>query len=64
MRNIGAIGVLVILVIGGLALAGWIQDIVHFVRCDFVAPYKAEVIYGIGLVPCIGAIVGWLNIGH
>ena len=42
---------------------GWIKDIEKFSECDFRASYKAEIIYGLGLVPPIGMITGWLNVG-
>lgn len=44
-----------------LGLTGWVKDIVKLVHCDFQAPYKCEVIYGVGVTPA-GAIIGWLNI--
>ena len=45
------------------ALGGWIQDIVHFISCDFKPPYKAEILYGVGLLPAIGWLMGWFNFG-
>ena len=45
-----------------LGFAGLVQDIYKFVNCDFKAPYKAEILYGVGLIPPIGSIMGWLNI--
>lgn len=45
-----------------LAFAGWVQNIVKLTQVDGKAPYKAEIIRVIGIVPPIGAIVGWLHI--
>ena len=43
---------------------GYIKNIIKLASCDFEAPYKAEIIYGIGTVaPPIGAVTGWINIG-
>ena len=52
--------VLVVLV----AVIGWISNVVKFLECDFVAPFKAEMIHGFGIfIPPLGVIVGWLNFG-
>lgn len=44
-------------------ILGYILGIVKFVRCDFDAPYKAEVLYGIGIVTGYNVILGWINLG-
>lgn len=31
-------------------------------QCDFEAPYKAEVLYGIGIIPPVGLVMGFLTI--
>lgn len=41
---------------------GWIINCVKFARLDFKAPVKAEIIRGIGLLPPVGAVVGWITI--
>jgi hypothetical protein len=51
---------LVILLIVG---TGWVKNIIKLSNCDFKAPYKAEVIHAVGLVPPVGMITGWLNPG-
>ena len=49
------------LIVGGLV--GWILDIAKLIgNTDFKAPYKAEVIYGIGAATGAGAVIGWINI--
>ena len=53
---------IVTLIVCGLILAGWVQNIVKLSNCDFQAPYKAEVIYGVGRVPIVGAVTGWIDI--
>lgn len=58
MLKVFVIQVVVFLIIA----IGWIMNVVKLVKCDFEAPYKAEVIRGIGLIPPIGMIVGWMNI--
>jgi hypothetical protein len=40
---------------------GWIKNIVKFTKCDFEAPYKAEVLHGVGIIPPVGAVMGWLS---
>lgn len=46
-----------------LAGIGWVKNIIKFARCDFNAPYKAEIVHGLGIVTGYGAITGWINIG-
>ena len=31
-------------------LVSWVGNIIHFANCDFKPSYKAEVIYGVGIV--------------
>ena len=45
------------------ALLGYFMNIYKFVQCDFKAPYKAEVIRGVGIATgVVGWFVGWLDI--
>ena len=46
-----------------IMIVGWSKNIVKLSECDFEAPYKCEVIHGIGVIPFIGAGTGWLNVG-
>ena len=50
--------VLIVLVCG----SGWVVNCVKFARLDFEAPYKAEILRGIGIFPPIGAVMGWVPI--
>lgn len=45
-----------------LLFIGYVRGIVKFVQCDFKAPYKAEVIYGVGAITGLNVIIGWINI--
>lgn len=45
-----------------LLFLGYVLNIVKFVKCDFKAPYKEELIRGIGMVIPYGGIIGYLNI--
>jgi hypothetical protein len=58
LKRLGLIG----FIIGILLLVGYIMNIVKFVKCDFEAPYKAEIIYGIGIGTGLGGVIGWINI--
>ena len=44
--------------------SGWVKNIVKLTKCDFEAPYKTEIIRCAGLIPPVGAIVGWMSIGE
>lgn len=48
-----------------LGLAGYVQCVVKFVRCDFSnkTPYKAEILYGIGTFTGAGIVIGWCDFG-
>jgi hypothetical protein len=59
MKNILIINLVLVLVIG----VGWVKNIIKLSECDFAAPYKAEIVHTVGLVPPIGAITGWLDVG-
>lgn len=45
-----------------LFVAGWTQNIYKLSQCDFEAPYRAEILYGIGVIPVVGGVIGWFNI--
>lgn len=40
---------------------GWMNNLIKFIKLDFKAPYKAEIIRGISLSP-LGTIIGWIDI--
>lgn len=54
---------IMVLIFGSIIGLGWVKNIVKFTKCDFKTPYKAEIIYGVGLLPLVGAVTGWLNVG-
>ena len=43
---------------------GWGKNLMKLTRCDFEAPYKAEIIHTVGIIPVVGAITGWMNFGR
>lgn len=57
-------GVFLWLFVMSIIGVGWVKNIIKLSNCDFEAPYKAEVIYGIGLVPIVGMVTGWLDVGQ
>lgn len=59
MKTMLIIQVLILLVVG----TGWIKNLVKLTDCDFEAPYKAEVIHLVGIVPPVGMVTGWLDVG-
>ena len=54
-----AIQLTLIIIIG----TGWVKNIIKLTECDFEAPFKAEVIHAIGVIPPVGMITGWLDLG-
>lgn len=59
VRNILVFQLVILLVVG----VGWVKNIMKLADCDFEAPYKAEVVHAIGLVPPVGMVTGWLDMG-
>lgn len=59
MRTILIIQIVIVLVIG----TGWVKNLVKLAHCDFEAPYKAEVVHAVGIVPPVGMVTGWLDLG-
>jgi hypothetical protein len=59
MKTILAIQIAIILIIG----TGWVKNIIKLSECDFESPYKAEVVHVVGLIPPVGMVTGWLNVG-
>jgi hypothetical protein len=59
VKSIMAINVVTILVVG----VGWVKNIIKLADCDFEAPYKAEVVHAVGIIPPVGMITGWLDLG-
>lgn len=54
---------LIVVAIVVLGIVGWVKNIIALSECDFAAPYKAEVIHVVGIIPPVGAIVGWIDVG-
>lgn len=54
---------LVIMFVAVLGIVRWVANIVKLVDCDFVAPYKCEVIRSVGVpVFPLGAIIGYIEL--
>lgn len=59
MRTILLIQLCLIILVG----TGWVKNLIKLSDCDFKAPYKAEIIHGVGILPPVGMVTGWLNLG-
>ena len=53
---------LLVIIVYGILL-GNVLGIIRFVKCDFASPYKAEVLYGIGIPTGLNTILGYINLG-
>jgi hypothetical protein len=40
----------------------WIKNLLMLIDCDFEAPYKAEVVHTIGLIPPAAMVTAWIDI--
>ena len=59
MKTVMFIQLLILIVVG----TGWIKNLIKLTECDFEPSYKAEVIHIVGLIPPVGMITGWLDVG-
>lgn len=59
MNKLFILPLVVILIVG----TGWVKNLIKLSECDFEAPYKAEVIHVIGILPPVGMVTGWLDLG-
>jgi hypothetical protein len=59
MKALPIVGIVIVLVVG----IGWVKNIIKLAECDFEAPYKAEVVHAVGIIPPVGMITGWLDLG-
>ncbi len=41
---------------------GWVMNCYKFTQLDFQRPIRAEILRGIGIIPPIGAVLGWIHI--
>lgn len=57
-----AVFMILIVAVAVIATIGWVRNAVSFAKCDFKAPYRAEALRAIGVVPPVGAIMGWIDI--
>jgi hypothetical protein len=63
MKNLKGTAITIYLVILLLVAVGWIMNVIKLANCDFESPYKCEVVHTVGLVPIVGAVTGWLDVG-
>lgn len=59
MKGFLIIVIVAIIVVG----TGWVKNLIKLSECDFEAPYKAEIIHAVGIIPPVGMITGWLDVG-
>ena len=59
MKGMIILSIVIISVVG----IGWVKNVIKLANCDFEAPYKAEVVHLVGLIPPVGMITGWLDVG-
>lgn len=45
-----------------IIVSSWIVNLNKFIDCDFVAPYKREIVHGVGLVPVISIGTAWITV--
>lgn len=60
MKYVLMFQLVLVLVIG----TGWVKNLIKLSDCDFKEPYKAEIIHLVGIIPPVGMVTGWLNVGR
>ena len=53
---------LFIIVVACVVVGSWLVNMSKLTDCDFEAPYKCEVIHGIGVIPVISIATAWIDI--
>ena len=61
-KGFTAVEIIIVVLILAVAV-GWVKNLIKLTDCDFDAPYKCEIIHTVGLIPPVGAITGWLDVG-
>lgn len=62
MEKIGIFLITILVLLGLTGIVGWGKSVVNFIHCDFKAPYKCEIVNGVGTFTPVGMIIGWVNI--
>jgi hypothetical protein len=39
----------------------WVTNLVKLTDCDFVAPYKCEVVHAAGIIPLVAWVTAWMD---
>jgi len=55
------IGILNIVVLS-IVFSGSCVCLVKLTKCDFEAPYKEEILYGVGIVPPFGVVIAFMDV--
>ena len=45
-----------------LVVVGWVGNLYKLTQLDFEAPYKAEAIRAVGVIPLVGVVVFWIDL--
>ena len=59
MKSIFIVQILILVIIG----TGWVKNLIKLSECDFEPSYKAEIIHLVGIIPPVGMVTGWLDLG-
>lgn len=54
-------GITAVIAIACLVAGFWSVNLVKLVNCDFVAPYKCEVIHAAGIIPPVSFVTAWIE---
>jgi hypothetical protein len=57
MKSIPVIGIIIWLAI----IVGWGLNVYKLSQLDFESNYKAEIFRVVGLLPPLGAVIGWIE---
>ena len=59
MKTVMFVQLIILLIVG----TGWVKNLIKLTECDFEPSYKAEVIHIVGIIPPVGMVTGWLDVG-
>jgi len=41
----------------------WVKNLIALSNCDFESPYRCEIVHGVDIIPPVGVITGWIDVG-
>jgi hypothetical protein len=60
MKGFTKLEIAIVLIFIWIAVS-WVFNLIKLTHCDFEAPYKCEIIHGIGIIPPVALVTAHMN---